>query len=273
MRSIFAFARQATLDVEALVLPVACLGCARAVPDESKGPLCDQCRVSLRPIASPKCARCGQTLDAWELGPDGRRQMADGRSASANRPSAIGHLPSSCGFCRKWPEALSWAVSAVWYEDTARELVRALKYGGWTVAAAPMAQIVIRCCGSRLRSADQLVPGPLGRRRLRERGYNQAAALAAALAVGAGLRAEPGALQRSRETVTQTALDPKARRDNVAGAFVVRGAPGAVRGKKVVLVDDVLTTGATLGAAAEALHAAGAAEIGAITLARAGKPA
>ena len=265
MRSIFAVARQAALDVEALLLPVACLGCARAVPDESKGPLCDQCRLGLRTIASPKCARCGQTLDAWEMA-EGRRQLAD-------VPSAISHLPSTCGFCRKWPEALSWAASAVWYEDTARELVRALKYGGWTIAAAPVARIVGRYCGSKLKTADLLVPVPLGLRRLRERGYNQAAALAAALALAVGVRADAGTLQRSRETVTQTALDPKARRENVAGAFRVRGARSAVHGKRIVLVDDVLTTGATLGAAAEALSAAGATEIGAVTFARAGKPA
>jgi predicted amidophosphoribosyltransferase len=105
----------------------------------------------------------------------------------------------------------------------------------------------------------------LGSRRLRSRGYNQSERIASALAVQRGLEVRTDALQRVRETPTQTALTPEERHANVAGAF--RGTE--VRGLHLVLVDDVFTTGATLAAAGAALMAAGAARVEAVTFARA----
>lgn len=271
-RDIFAAARQAALDVEALVLPVACLGCGRALP--GKTGLCDPCRLSLRPIAPPMCGRCGQTLDKWES-VNRTRCTVDGKDASglARAPSTVHRPPVSCGFCRRWPDELAWARSATWFDDGAgRELVHSLKYGGWRVAAGPMARVMARTLAARLREVDLLVPVPLGRLRQRERGYNQAQALAESLAALTKLPCEVQLLARVRETKTQTALDPRARQANVANAFSVHRTPCTVHGKNVALVDDVLTTGATLGAAAQALAEAGAAVVGALTFARAGKP-
>jgi ComF family protein len=160
----------------------------------------------------------------------------------------------------------------VWLEDgPARNLVHALKYGGWRIAAPPMAERIRTMGGARLRSLDALVPVPLGRSRLRERGHNQSALLARALARALGVPVLEDALRRTRETRTQTRLTPVERWRNVAGAFAA-DSPGAA-GLSVALVDDVLTTGATLGAAAAALAEQGPASIGAVTFARALVPA
>jgi ComF family protein len=163
----------------------------------------------------------------------------------------------------EWPAVLTRVRSAAWLEGGARQAVHLLKYEGWWRAADDLA--------AAMRRLDPIVPGavlvpvPLGARRERVRGYNQAERLAAALGRLAGLAVRPRLLSRARETPSQTKLTPEARRANVHGAFRVRAPLPAGR---LVLVDDVYTTGATLAAAAEALAAAGAARVEAVTFAR-----
>jgi len=248
--SLAAGARAALADVEALLLPAVCVACGKPLsPRERDAVCCAACRWRMRSIAPPLCGRCGQPLDDWE------------RRGSA----------APCGFCRGWPTELNWARSAVWLEDgPARELAHALKYGGWTSAARPMAELVARECRAQLAAVEVLVPIPLGRTRERQRGHNQALELARALGRLRGIAVEPGALVRGRETTTQTDLTRAERWRNVAGAF--RAPSRAVRGRQVALVDDVLTTGATLAAAARVLRESGAAAVGAVTFGRAVVP-
>ena len=247
MGSLALAVRGALADLEGLLLPQACIGCGNYLaPEARESGCCAVCRSRLRRILPPACGRCGQPNDRWDApGP-------------------------SCGFCRAWPPDLAWAASAVWMDEgPARELVHGLKYGGWRVAACPMAEVLARELGARLASVELLVPVPLGRRRLRARGYNQAAVLAAALSARTGVPTREGLLARTRDTRTQTALGPAERWANVAGAF---RATAPLAGTRVALVDDVLTTGATLAACAAALAASGAVAVGALTFARAAIP-
>jgi ComF family protein len=156
--------------------------------------------------------------------------------------------------------------SAVWLEAGARLAAHALKYGGLPRIAADLAAVMIRITPPPS-AAARLVPIPLGRARLRRRGYNQSLWLARALAAHWQLPVLAQLLIRKRDTATQTALTPRARQANVAGAFAVQ-ASGARRGP-LVLVDDVFTTGATLAESARALEASGFATVSAVTFGRA----
>jgi ComF family protein len=222
--------------MERWLLPPACLLCGEPVPErEADALICDLCRIRWRPIPHPLCDRCGQ-------------------------PS-LGDL--ECRLCAGWPEGLARVRSAVWLEASARDAVHRLKYEGWTRASEAMAETMRSL--EPLTGRVSLIPVPLGRRRLRQRGYNHSECIANALGARIGAPVRTDLLRRARETPTQTALTPEARHANVAGAF---GA-GVVRGLELVLVDDVFTTGATLAAAGAALVEAGAARVEAVTFARA----
>ena len=152
--------------------------------------------------------------------------------------------------------------------------MHAFKYGGWRVLAIPMADRMARVDGMHPAAASTaLVAVPLASARERERGYNQSELLAREISRRWALPVWSGALQRSRQTPTQTALTPQQRLRNVAGAFAIVAAFRArCRGANLILVDDVITTGATMNACATAMFAAGAHSVAYVTFGRARAP-
>lgn len=223
---------------ERWLLPGACLLCdGPAGPDDPL--ICRLCQSRWHSLPQPQCPRCGQ-------------------------PAAV--LAPGCRICPSWPDGLSRARSAVWLDEPSRKAVHALKYDGWARVAEPMAQRMVAPLGS---GEGVLIPVPLGAARARQRGYNQAEALARALGARTGRPVRTDWVRRVRETGSQTALTPEARRANIAGAF---DAGAVAAGARVVLVDDVFTTGATLAELAVTLLEAGAGTVEAVTFARAKPP-
>ena len=157
----------------------------------------------------------------------------------------------------------SWAV----FDSPVQNALHTLKYrrniGLGESFAAQMAGFV-RALGLQ---ADILIPVPLGRKRLKERGYNQVALVARPLAYEVGLDYKPGALWKARETRSQVGLNVSQRRENVQGAY--QADSKIVQSRSIVLMDDVATTGSTISACTEALFSAGASEVAVITIARA----
>ena len=161
-----------------------------------------------------------------------------------------------CDECAQWPAELATARTAVALRPPADALVHGLKYEGWTALAPVMAERMVQVAGGL--GVDIVVPVPTSSGRKRLRGYNQAELLARELAERLGLPfLDP--LQRQKEGPTQVSLPPDQRLANVRNAFVVKGEKtGRVVGRTILLIDDVLTTGATAGEVAKTLVSAGA---------------
>ncbi len=215
-------ARSLARDLLEFVLPQRCPGCG--VPAAPETLLCERCRTRLPRLEGALCARCLRD----ERPPDG---------------------------CRRHPGD---AVHAAYvYDERVALLVHALKFGARPRLARTCAPAMAAALPERARRPALVTAVPLHPVRLRERGYDQAACLGEALADALGAPFVPGVLARTRATRAQSGLGSGERRRNVAGAFRVER-PGWVRGREVLVVDDVLTTGATLHEAMAALRAAGA---------------
>ncbi len=167
------------------------------------------------------------------------------------------------------PPAYGRARAAVRYDDIARDLVHRLKYGDRLDLATAMGQWMARAGRALLEDADAVVPVPLHWRRLWGRRFNQAAALARVVAADAGVPLLTAALRRARATSQQVGLSRSARAVNVQGAFAVTPVgKAAIHGKRLVLVDDVLTSGATVDACTRVLLRAGARNVDVLVFAR-----
>ena len=174
-----------------------------------------------------------------------------------------------CPACQARPLAFARARAACLYDDHSRELILQFKHGDRTEFAGLFARWIGRSAAPLLAEADAVVPVPLHPTRLLKRRYNQAAEIARPLARTAGLEYLPDALVRTKRTDSQGGKSGSGRRRNVAGAFAVPAARAKqVKGRRVLLVDDVMTTGATLEACAKALLRAGARAVDAAVVAR-----
>jgi ComF family protein len=225
-----------------LVFPPLCPVCDGILGAGRRDPLCGACWDGFARIAPPWCRCCGAPLGIEGL----------------------------CGACRIRRPRFAYARAALLYGDLVREAIHAFKFGGRRGLANPLGDLLAGLGLSAVPGAapDLLVPVPLHPRRARERGYNQALLLARRLERAWGVPVAADALLRAVPTLPQADLDAVARRRNVRDAFVVHR-PGLIAGRHVVLVDDVLTTGATAGECASSLYRAGAAAVGVLTVARA----
>jgi len=167
-----------------------------------------------------------------------------------------------CAACMARPYAFDRARAACLYDEHSRDLILKLKHADRTDLSGVLARWISRAARPLLADADLIVPAPLHRWRLLRRRYNQAAEIARPLARAHGLRCLPDALVRTRDTDSQGGKSASGRRRNVSGAFQVPASRREqVAGRRVLLIDDVLTTGATAHACARALKAAGAAAV------------
>ena len=226
-----------------LLLPRACVACDSLMTRSDTGVVCGLCWSRIAQLPSPQCDRCGHPL-----------------------------LSDVCQWCDLLPPFVRAVRSVCWMPvEPASSIVHALKYEGWSIIAGALADRMSRLPWPRdvLEERKALIPIPLASARKRQRGYNQSALIAGEL--GRRWRAPvwDDAVLRTRETKTQTRLTPEERRANVAGSFCVGGDLRRIADAHLVIVDDVVTTAATLNSCAKVLYEAGARIISYVTFGRA----
>jgi ComF family protein len=240
----------------AVLFPSDCRICGLPLVRFSRLPICQECLDGMQRIAGGVCSICGERLFS-----------AFAVAGAEGEPR--------CGLCRRIEPAFARAVAYGSYESGLRELIHLLKYGGVRPAANVLGRMLAEAIATLEPELPEegvaVVPVPLHRLKFRERGFNQAELIARAALklnpVRDRLSLCPAVLVRKRETPSQTGLTSHQRRENLRGAFGVVQ-PGAVKGRGVLVVDDVYTTGATVSECARVLRRAGATQVWVATVAR-----
>jgi ComF family protein len=241
MQAAAALTRTLLRPILDFALPPRCPGCGAVTGEPHR--FCLSCWSALTFLGEPCCARCAMP---FEYG---------------------GEAEMLCGRCLAEPPAFDRLRAAVAYGEIARMVALKLKYGGRPGVAETMARFMERHLDAT--DAPMLAPVPLHRWRIWRRGYNQAALIAGALARRAGLEARLDLVERVKATPALRGMNPRQRRDAVRGAFRVDPKhKAALKGRAVILVDDVYTSGATANACARILRRAGAARVDVLCWAR-----
>lgn len=232
-------------DVLDLVYPRECAGCGASEVEGADSHFCWECMARWEIIAAPYCAICGDPFEGKIEG------------------------DFACAWCRESRPHFDRARSAARYRAGLRQGLWQFKYGGCTHLARDLSRLLAACVQTHYgrELIDAVAAVPLHPKRERERTYNQAELLAVELAGVLGVPRMSRGLQRIRATATQTDLSAAQRKANVKGAFGVKD-PAWVQGRRILLVDDVMTTGATVNQCAATLRRAGAARVLVVTVAR-----
>ncbi len=226
-----------------LILPPRCLSCGTVV--SASAALCPSCWRGLAFVTPPYCRICGLPF-SYDLG-----------------------ARAICGGCNQRRPDFRRARAALLYDDASKPLILAFKHGDRSESLPAFAGWLEQAGAELLAEAEVLVPIPLHRRRLFARRFNQSALMAQALAKRCGLDYEPLALERRRNDPSQGGKSRQGRARNVEGAFAVaKQRRGRLQDRRVLLIDDVMTTGATLESACRSVKRAGARRVEALTLAR-----
>ena len=228
------------------LLPVECAGCDVALGDDPIPFFCRRCWEGITPLHGPVCARCGHPFAS---------------------PVALLYSPAHlCGACRLRPPSYTHARSAYPYAPPLREAITLFKYKGKVALANALGDLMWAAWHD-VQDVDLLMPVPLHPARLREREFNQSLLLVDRLNRRLRLPVSHHNLVRRRQTPPQTELTRRQRRQNLRRAFAVLR-PDEVAGKRILLVDDVFTTGTTVNECAKPLRKAGAGDVYVFTLAR-----
>ena len=231
----------ALLDI---VFPLNCFICRKHLNRQTREPICPDCLQLIEKNLPPFCAKCGGNLKEPEM------------------------EAGVCLSCRKKTYHFKRAWSATLYRGVMEELIHMFKYRNKSQLAKPLSRIMLDFIGRynlALKGFDILVPVPLHSCKLREREFNQAHLLAQNISLSLKIPLSEGNLQRRRPTKPQSGLKPQNRRENVADAFALRN-PAEFKDKRVLIIDDLFTTGATCSEVARVLNAAQANSVYALTL-------